>query len=1017
MTESVLKSIMRLFAILGNLRSSPDKAAENNDFQHTSEVVEAFLSQLVNPNKAHKYLQIFDFHFRNLQRKKVVLPIKRISLFSVKVLLICEQINYNIGYKQKAFVLLQLFDILRKPDNTLSEESMDFLNTIAESLDITANDYDLMFLFVYGSIKNKARNNEFLVVSGDSDSHSIRHHLYRENLSGSIVFFYHTTLQVYFFRHENLDDSLSLNGRQILFNRIYLLEKGYTIRCPKIQTIHFSDIASNFLHRVAHAEVQLIAQNIEFRFVNSENGIKRFNFTGKSGELIGIMGGSGVGKSTLLSILNGTLSPQKGNVYINSIDIYKDKDKAEGIIGFIPQDDFLIEELTVYENLYFSAKFCYSNDNEEQINERINILLKDLSLADISGLKVGSPLNKLISGGQRKRLNIALELLREPAILFVDEPTSGLSSSDSEKVMDLLKLQTYNGKLVVVNIHQPSSDIFKMIDRLLVLDKGGRPVYFGNTADSLSYFKNVTQRVNADENECIWCGNLNPEQLLEVIETYKVDKRGYEINERQITPDEWYQLYLNNVDSRVDNSPLDKPLPKSEYKTPDRLQQFILFLKRNVKCKLTDHQYLLVNLLEAPVLACILGFFTKHIGVNQNYTFSENLNIPAFIFMSVVVALFLGMMGSAEEIIRDAKQLKRETFLNLSRLSYINSKVVYLFFISAIQMLLYVVVSHFILEIKDIGLTYWLVLFSTSCFANIVGLNLSAGLESVVAIYIFIPLLIIPQLLLSGTIVKFDKLHPLLKSDINVPFIGDLMASRWAYEAITVAQFKDNKYESMLYNLEQTESNVTYCSNYWIPELINRVDKCSAMINKKAQNEKLEFELRIIRNEISKLAINMNITRFKNEAMLVPGKFDAQVAQKTSAYLRHARSVATKVLSIAIKERDGFTLRMSKKLGSEKKLIQLKQDYYNEALANQLLNKSESEQIVQVKSKLVRKYEPVFNTNVSKIGRAHYYSPVKKLWIFEIDSLLFNLGAIWFMSIILYIFLVFNVLGKLLRYI
>src|SRR5690606_30368262 len=117
--------------------------------------------------------------------------------------------------------------------------------------------------------------------------------------------------------------------------------------------------------------------------------------------------------------------------------------------------------------------------------------LGSLGLADKKDLKVGSPLNKVISGGQRKRLNIALELVREPSVLFLDEPTSGLSSKDSENIIDLLRELTLKGKLIFTVIHQPSSDIFKMFDKVAILDQGGYLVYFGNPVESVIHFKTL----------------------------------------------------------------------------------------------------------------------------------------------------------------------------------------------------------------------------------------------------------------------------------------------------------------------------------------------------------------------------------------------------------------------------------------------------------------------------------------------------------------------------------------------
>ena len=176
-----------------------------------------------------------------------------------------------------------------------------------------------------------------------------------------------------------------------------------------------------------------------------------------------------------------------------------------------------------------------------------------------------------------------------------------------------------------------------------------------------------------------------------------------------------------------------------------------------------------INMLEAPVLAAILSFFVKFFNTDgkghEDYVFYQNENIPQYLFISVVVALFLGLTVAAEEIIKDKKILKRESFLNLSLGSYLWSKILIMFMVSAIQTAFFVLIGNLILEIHGLWFEYWIVLFSTSCMANILGLNISSAFNSAKVIYIIVPLLIIPQLLFSGVIVKFDKLHPIFSSN------------------------------------------------------------------------------------------------------------------------------------------------------------------------------------------------------------------------------------------------------------
>jgi energy-coupling factor transporter ATP-binding protein EcfA2 len=385
-----------------------------------------------------------------------------------------------------------------------------------------------------------------------------------------------------------------------------------------------------------------------------------------------------------------------------------------------------------------------------------------------------------------------LELVREPSILFVDEPTSGLSSRDAENVMDLLKQLALSGKLIFVVIHQPSSDIFRLFDQLYMLDTGGYPVYFGNPADALIYFKRQVHLTDAEQSECSVCGNINPEQLFNIIELHEVDEFGKSTNNRKVTPKEWNELYKNVAASTVEDSKLELSVKRNKKAGP--FAQWKIFFTRDLLSKLSNKQYMLINLLEAPVLALVLGFILRYSSAS-NYELISNPNLPAYLFICVIVSLFMGLSVSAEEIIRDRKIRQREKFLHLSKTSYFLSKVSLLFIISAIQTLCFVLIGNALMGIHDMNMTYWMILFTTSCFANLLGLNISAALDSAVTVYILIPFLLIPQILLSGVIVRYDKLHPLINCNEGVPLIGNVMTSRWSYEALTVEQFANNPFE------------------------------------------------------------------------------------------------------------------------------------------------------------------------------------------------------------------------------
>ncbi|MFT5570171.1 MAG: ABC-type multidrug transport system ATPase subunit, partial [Cyclobacteriaceae bacterium] len=796
MSETIVNALVHLFAIFESVKEDFDQDAGDI-------VVKPYLKKTLNQELTNDYLNLFyDYlsFYREANRNPSgdhELGIDSTSI--IQIAKICNQINKELIQAERIVVFIELLELIRA-DEKVSDKEGEFASLVAMNFNLTHKEVEHIKAFIFEPETHKIDYDCGLIIDSkmtewpeevawmmrkkkaDIPGATKYHHMYVENLFGRILVLFLESVDSYIFRYDG-PLNLFLEGNKIAPRKTYFLRPGTIIKGPNIKSIYETDITKQFLHDRAKVKIVLNGEDLEFRFKNSENGIQRFNFAEESGHLVAIMGGSGTGKSTLLNLLNGNLEPTGGRVHINGYSI--SRASREGVIGYVPQDDLLFEELTVYQNLYYNAKICFSDFSVQLIKATVDKVLEDLDLTDIKDLKVGDPLNKTISGGQRKRLNIALELMREPAVLFVDEPTSGLSSMDSEKVMWLLKDLARKGKLVIAIIHQPSSEIFKLIDRLWILDKGGYPVYNGNPIDSVVYFKTMSTQVNAAESECPRCGNVIPDQVLQIIEAKEIDDNGKPTQKRRVPAKNWYLKYKENIEKNIKRIRFKEQLPPSNFSIPDKVKQFQIYSKRNFLAKLSNKQYVLINLLEAPLLALVLAFFSKYTLDDGTYLFSDNKNLPVYLFMSVVVSLFIGMSVSAEEIFKDRKIIVRESFLNLSRISYLNSKITYLFILSALQSLLFVLVGNWILEIQGQLFFYWIILFSTSCFANMVGLNISAALNSIITIYILIPFILVPQLLLGGAMISFDDLHSNFTNKKYVPVVGDLMVSRWAYEALS----------------------------------------------------------------------------------------------------------------------------------------------------------------------------------------------------------------------------------------
>jgi len=1026
MSESILNALMHLFAVVAALGDQTVSETGRG-------IVRSYLLNHLKEGVAGDYLALFDDFYEFYQRDqsfqlKGELPSTSVTN-SEYLIKICNQIKVELHRNERIVVLLRLIEFTYI-DKVISDTEKEFVQLVADTFNIQENELQNAFVFITGEEYDKIDPEHALFITREEDSNidelegdwveqnrpdrtTTNKKIIRNDLNGIILVLHFSSINIFVFKYTG-NQQIQHDGQSIIPEKFYILNSGAILRSPEIGSIYYSEIASQFLKPEHDIKIILNAVNLQFRFKNSTNGIQAFNFCEGSGQLIGIMGGSGVGKSTLLALLSGQLAPEKGNITLNDYHLLNDRFKLKGVIGFIPQDDLLFEELTVFQNLYYNAKLCFGAYTDHAVLHEVNKILTDLELNDIKDLKVGNPLDKYISGGQRKRLNIALELMRQPSVLFVDEPTSGLSSTDSENVIRLLKEQSIKGKLVIANIHQPSSEIFKLFDKLWVLDKGGYPIYTGNPVDGIVYFKTISSFADASEVECPSCGNINPDQILQIVEAKKVDDQGRYTAERKVSPEEWNQHYKEDIEPGIERIPVRKILPRSPFNIPGIDVQFKIFLLRNLMSKITNRQYILINLIEAPLLAFILSYFIKFFD-GDTYVFSANKNLPTYLFMSVIVCLFMGLVVSAEEIIKDRKILQRESFLNLSKSGYLNSKILFLFLLSALQTLLFVLVGNTILEIKGMTAIYWLILFSTACFGNMVGLNISAGLNSVISIYILIPLILIPQLLLSGVPVSFDDLHKSLTSRKYVPFIGDIMTSRWAYEALAVEQFKNNRFEKNYYELDRRISESSFKATLVVPRLINVLEECGRNMENPAYEPVLENNISLLRKEITLLGEHSNIFPFEYLDNLDYELFDENIVDETMDYLTYVRFNFQSRTREEQQRRDSLSSALVDSLGEEA-LIELRKNYHNAKLEDLVTNRMDVNRILTINNRLIQKKDPVFYIAESNLGRAHFYAPFKKFNNQLYDTKWYNLIIIWGFTFILYVALLLDLLRKFLRY-
>ncbi|MBN8652994.1 MAG: ATP-binding cassette domain-containing protein [Cytophagales bacterium] len=1009
MSEEILKALTQLFAII----TKQDGGVSENERQFVID----FFQQELEKSAIAGYLELYDSMSGYTEQQTPHIDDKSNKLTSVKdsikTLAICKKINKTLAQKQKVIVLNKLLELVGS-DKHFTPQRMEIVNTVSTVFNIVQDEYKLIESFVISDDPAKLNFKDILVADeGTQKIAPLQKHIHT-HVQGHLIFLRVSSVGMYFVKYQGTDANV-LNGFTMKAGRIYLFSQGSTIKTPDGSALYYSDLVAEFNEEFQATRLSFSAKVEEYKFSNGIIGIRDVKISEGPGKLIGIMGASGAGKTTLLNILAGLEKPNKGQIKINGFDIHTEKRKVEGVIGYVSQDDLLIEELTVYQNLYYNAKLCFANLSETEIDFRVMKVLEDLGLDQRKDLKVGSVLDKKISGGQRKRLNIALELVRQPAILFLDEPTSGLSSRDSENVIDLLKELSLKGKLIFVVIHQPSSDIYKMFDKMLIMDTGGYPAYYGNPVEAVTYFKKATHQVDSNRGQCEVCGNVTPEQIFNIMEAKVVDEYGQPTFKRKITPPQWYEMY-----SQIPRSPKVeevKEIPPRSLHIPSRIFQTFIFATRDFLAKLSNRQYLLINLLEAPLLAVLLAFVIRYRSApdGSEYLFRYNENFPAFMLMSIIVALFMGLTVSAEEIIRDRKILKRESFLNLSWSSYLFSKLGILFLLSAVQTLTFIIIGNWILEIHGMTWAFWLMLFTVSCFANVLGLNISSAFNSAVTVYVLIPLLLIPQMILSGLLFDFDKLNHLLSTKGKVPLVADLMTSRWAYEAMAVHQFKNNEFEKTYFDYERGEAIADYKAAYLADELKTRNQYLLDFLEKPSDTARVKLNTKILITELRYEPFREGIENIDLKAALTENGYTKIIGEQIDEYL-------TKYKKHYQQEYNHFADLIEKRMAfDEKEGIDVqheKNKYFNESLADLVRNVSAQERISEYQGALIQNINPVFqhpNPHHRFDYRAPFFISEKNLAGWQINTYSFNLLVIWTMTALFFVALYFEWLRKFVR--
>jgi len=500
------------------------------------------------------------------------------------------------------------------------------------------------------------------------------------------------------------------------------------------------------------------------------------------GELVGLMGPSGAGKSTLIAALNGYVPPTDGVVSINGVDLYSHYDEFRGQVGYVPQDDIMHADLTVAEALYYSARLRLPSDfSDAEIQDRIAGVLEQLGLKGTENTRIGNAERRGISGGQRKRVSVAMELLTDPSLLFLDEPTSGLSSEDALTLMRLLRSLADSGKTVILTIHQPSIDVYQLMDNLIVVGKdpggasAGQLVYFGPAyPDAVTFFEPRAPRQRDD----------GPPQSADGVLRGLATKPAREWV-KQYRASDYFQMYVQQRLKGAAQAAKSNLRPR---RPVHGLGQFITLVRRGISVKSKDVWNTGILIVQAPLIALLIGLvFGEKLSTEVTpESFAGVANATAMtMFLVGISAVWFGCSNSAREIVAEGAIYRRERMTGLGIPSYIASKVAVLGTLCAFQCFVLLLVIGLLGQIDG----SWLALYASTLCASLVGvvigLLVSAASRTAEVAAAVLPLVILPMVILGGILLPLPDLP---KKPLPIFPVAQAMPSRWAFEALLLEE-------------------------------------------------------------------------------------------------------------------------------------------------------------------------------------------------------------------------------------
>lgn len=685
-------------------------------------------------------------------------------------------------------------------------------------------------------------------------------------------------------------------------------------------------LSSGVLEEESSTVTSLIVRGLTRDFVRAGRVVNNIDFALKRGEMACILGPSGSGKSSLLAMLAGHMRPTFGTIMYNNERLTPESESLRRHIAFIPREDILDEAMTVSEHIYQASITRRPRLSHADRERRVQTVLNFVGIGHLASRNVGRAGERTLSDGERTRLNLGLDLTGTAEVFLIDEPISGLSSMDSEHVIDTLE-EISKSRILLCTLHRPAQVLLNRFKKVMVLDAHGQMAFWGTPQEMSEYFRNAAREMRLRvPRETIAAGGAdyvfevleapfrrigdtqttNPRLWQERFEKYNFTNRKKEQEEKSTQPGFNIQ---------------EKDIPELPPRTPMELWRlFRLWMARTFLSRVRSRMGLYAVLLEGPVLAALIAG-TLRVARDVPYTYYKSLHINEYLFLSLVLAMFFGLTDAACEILRDRPLLRRESNYKLFTGGYLLAKTIVLTGIAGLQCALYLLVGNAILEIHFMFWPHFLVMLLTAFVGISLSLMVSAFVRSERTALNIVPLLLVPQILLAGALIHFEEMNefsPRIPDGI-IPAAVDYrlsnMRHRVAYQdEVTheisskpvplIAEFCPLRYAfEMLFVVQSSQ-------NLWDRET-NRVNQLREQYKENGSEEELRF--------IQRAALVFNAT------VTTPDEARRMLRRVRKAALEHNEDYLESILTMLSKRENTKRDRPMEFFFSNRKLSEIRE--------------------------------------------------------------------------------------------